>query len=120
MSSIPPLFGQFELNYKYNKLEFGADFRFNSKKNIKDFNLTEGIDNHDLTPIVDSNAISDINKYYGSPSWSTLGINGKYIVDQNLSFQARISNLLDEHYMEFASGISAPGRNISISFLANF
>jgi len=27
---------------------------------------------------------------------------------------------LDEHYMEFASGISAPGRNISISFLANF
>ena len=120
MSSIPPLFGQFELNYKYNKLEFGADFRFNSKKNIKDFNLTEGIDNHDLTPIVDSNATSDINKYYGSPSWSTLGINGKYIVDQNLSFQARISNLLDEHYMEFASGISAPGRNISISFLANF
>jgi|TARA_B110000238_G_scaffold194396_1_gene232189 hemoglobin/transferrin/lactoferrin receptor protein len=120
MSSIPPLFGQFEVNYKMEKLELGVDFRFNSKKNIEDFNFTEGIDNHDLTPIVDANATSDAARFYGSPSWNTLGFNGRYTFNDNLSFQARIANLFDEHYIEFASGVSAPGRNISVSFLATF
>ena len=56
MSSIPPLFGKFEINYTLHKLEFGANFRFNSKKDISEFNFTEGIDNHELTPIVDPTA----------------------------------------------------------------
>ncbi|MCL7752765.1 TonB-dependent receptor [Polaribacter sp. Z022] len=120
MSSIPPLFGQFELNYKKDKIELGANIRFNSKKDIADFNFTEGIDNHDLTPIVDANATNDIDKYYGSPSWMTIGVNGSYLLNDNLSVQARLNNVFDEHYIEFASGVSAPGRNLSVSVLANF
>ena len=120
MSSIPPLFGQFEVNYKKNKIELGAAIRFNSKKDIADFNFTEGIDNHDLTPIVDENATNDLAKFYGSPSWVIFGVNGSYSVSDNFSVQARLDNLLDEHYIEFASGISAPGRNLSVSFVASF
>lgn len=120
MSSIPPLFGQFELNYKKDKIALGAEFRFNSKKDIEDFNFTEGIDNHDLTPIVDANATNDEDKYYGSPSWMTFGLNGSYDVSENFSVQARFNNVFDEHYVEFASGISSPGRNLSVSFMANF
>ena len=120
MSSIPPLFGQFEVNYKNDRLELGAALRFNSKKDITDFNFREGIDNHDLTPIVDENATTDENKFYGSPSWMTLGVNGSYVLNTNLSLQARLDNLLDEHYIEFASGVASPGRNLSISFVANF
>mgnify|MGYP000091131125 CR=1 FL=1 len=120
MSSIPPLFGQFEVNYQKNNIEIGADFRFNSKKDIEDFNFREGIDNHELTPIVNENAISDVDKFYGSPAWFTLGFSGKYVLNQYFSVQARLSNLFDEHYIEFASGISAPGRNLSVSFVANF
>jgi hemoglobin/transferrin/lactoferrin receptor protein len=120
MSSIPPLFGQFELNYSADKFQLGADIRFNSKKDITDFNLPEGIDNHDLTPIVDDTAIDDLDKYFGSPSWYTFGFSGRYEVNTNWSVQARITNLFDEHYREFASGISAPGRNLSVSLIANF
>ncbi len=120
MSSIPPLFGQFEINYKYKKLEIGGNLRFNSKKDIKDFNLSEGIDNHDLTPIVDYDATKDENKYYGTPSWVTIGLRGKYIVSSNLYLQAILGNIFDEHYIEFASGVASPGRNLSISFTANF
>lgn len=120
MSSIPPLFGQFEMSYKKDKIELGADIRFNSKKDIKDFNIPEGIDNHDLTPIVDASATNDLDKFYGTPSWMTIGLNGSYIVNTNFSVQARLSNLFDEHYIEFASGVSAPGRNVSVSFVANF
>ena len=120
MSSIPPLFGQFELNYKKNKVELGANIRFNSKKDIADFNFTEGIDNHDLTPIVDANATNDEDKYYGSPNWMTVGVNGRYLLNDNFSVQARLNNLFDEHYIEFASGVSSPGRNLSVSVVANF
>jgi hemoglobin/transferrin/lactoferrin receptor protein len=120
MSSIPPLFGQFEVNYKKDRTEVGAALRFNSKKDIADFNFTEGIDNHDLTPIVDVNAVNNENIYYGSPSWISVGVNGSYIVTKNLSVQARLDNLFDEHYIEFASGVSSPGRNLSVSFVANF
>ena len=79
MSSIPPLFGQFSINYKKDKIELGSVVRFNAKKNIEDFNFTEGIDNHELTPVVDQNATNDIDKFYGSPSWITLGVNGRYV-----------------------------------------
>ena len=120
MSSIPPLFGRVEIHYKKEKIEFGAALKFNSKKDIEDFNITEGIDNHDLTPIVDSNAIIYTEKYYGLPGWMAIGISSNYLLNDTFSIQARLDNIFDEHYIEFASGISAPGRNVSVSFLANF
>jgi hemoglobin/transferrin/lactoferrin receptor protein len=120
MSSIPPLFGQFAINYTKDKIELGTVLRFNSKKDIEDFNFTEGIDNHELTPVVDATTTNDKDKFYGSPSWMTLGINGRYLVNDTFSVQARLDNILDEHYIEFASGVSSPGRNLSISFTADF
>ena len=120
MSSIPPLFGKFEISFRKDKLELSADFRFNSKKDIKSYNISEGIDNHEQTPIIDSNATNDVDKYYGTPSWQTVGLNGKYNVNQNFWVQGKITNLFDEHYKEFASGISAPGRNFSVSINATF
>ena len=120
LSSIPPLFGQFDVNYTDNKIQIGTSFRFNSKKDIADFNFTEGIDNHDLTPIIDENALEDIDKYYGSPSWFAFGINSSYTFNENWKLQGRISNLFDQHYREFASGISAPGRNFSFSLITVF
>jgi hemoglobin/transferrin/lactoferrin receptor protein len=120
MSSIPPLFGQFDINYKNDKIEVGAAIRFNKKKNIDDYNFTEGIDNIEETPIINPTATEDIDTYFGTPSWYTFGVNAKYTLNDHLSVQARITNLLDEHYKEFASGISAPGRNVSLSIFATF
>jgi hemoglobin/transferrin/lactoferrin receptor protein len=120
LSSIPPLFGQFEVTYRAYKIELGAAIRFNSQKDVEDFNVTEGIDNLDLTPIVDESATDDKEIYFGSPSWVTLGLNGRYIISTNFSIRARLDNLLDEHYIEFASGVASPGRNLSVSFRANF
>lgn len=120
MSSIPPLFGKFEISYRKNRLEISADYRFNSKKDIKDYNISEGIDNHVQTPIINPNATNAVDKYYGTPSWQTVGLNGKYDVTQNFWVQGKISNLFDEHYKEFASGVSAPGRNFSVAIHATF
>jgi len=120
LSSIPPLFGQFDVNFMNKKFQLGTSFIFNSKKDIVDFNFTEGIDNHDLTPIVNENAIQDVDKYFGSPSWVTLGFNSSYTFNKNWKLQGIISNVFDQHYREFASGISAPGRNFSFSLITVF
>ena len=120
LSSIPPLFGQFDLNYVDDKLQLGASFRFNSKKDITDFNITEGIDNHDLTPVVDPNATEEVDIYFGSPSWMTLGFNSSYAFNDHWRLQGMIGNVFDQHYREFASGISAPGRNFSFSLITTF
>lgn len=120
MSSIPPLFGRFELNYSKNKFEGGANLVFNAKKDITDYNLDEGIDNHQQTPIINETATKDIDTYYGTPSWMTVGLYAKYIVNDNISVQTQFTNLFDEHYKEFASGVSAAGRNISVSLVTNF
>ncbi len=120
LSSIPPLFGRFDLNYSKGKLEAGANMVFNAKKDIKDYNLIEGIDNQEQTPIVDENATNDEDKYYGTPSWMTFGLYGKYEVNSNITIQTQLTNLFDQHYKEFASGVSAPGRNVSVSLITQF
>ena len=120
MSSIPPLFGRFEVSYRKNKIELTANYKFNSKKDIKNYNISEGIDNHVQTPIVDATATAAIDKYYGTPSWSTFGVNGRYTVNEKFTVQGTVSNIFDEHYKEFASGVSAPGRNFSVSIQATF
>ena len=120
LSSIPPLFGQFDINYTDKKLQLGTSVRFNSKKDISTFNLSEGIDNHDLTPVVNENASNDLDMYFGSPSWISFGLNSSYIFNKNWKLQTIVSNIFDEHYREFASGISAPGRNFSFSLITTF
>lgn len=120
LSSIPPLFGQFDINYSADKLQLGATLRFNSKKDISDFNFTEGIDNHDLTPIINPSATEDIDIYYGSPSSATLGFNSSYEFNENWKLHGVVGNIFDQHFREFASGISAPGRNFSFSLITTF
>lgn len=120
MSSIPPLFGRFEVSYRKHKIELTANFRFNAKKDISDYSISEGIDNHVQTPIVNATATSEVEKYYGTPSWSTFGFNGRYSVSENLTIQGTVTNIFDEHYKEFASSISSPGRNFSLAIQANF
>lgn len=120
MSSIPPLFGNFEINYTYKKVEAGVNLRFNARKEIIDYNFSEGIDNHQETPVLNLVFKGNSDKYFGSPSWTTIGLFGKYTVNKHFAVQGQIDNLFDEHYKEFASGISASGRNFSISFFTDF
>lgn len=115
LSSIPPLFGRVELNYNKNRTEAGIFIDFNARKKQKDYNLTEGIDNIEQTPYLYSE-----NEYYGSPSWQTINFYFRYKATKNIDFLAAFDNVLDVHYKEFASAISAPGRNISITVMGSF
>ncbi|MCX6163570.1 MAG: TonB-dependent receptor [Ignavibacteriae bacterium] len=51
----------------------------------------------------------------GMPSWYTLNIGAAYQLTPNFQIQARLDNILDKNYRVFASGLNAPGRNLSIT-----
>lgn len=114
LSSIPPLFGSIEIGYSNNRFETALNFKFNSAKKLADYNLIEGIDNVVQTPLNESTG-----QYYGTPSWNTINFYSKYQVSNTVQFQFMIDNIFDQHYKEFASAISAPGRNFSFSILVN-
>ncbi len=112
LSSIPPIFGDVEFNYTLQKFQTGLIYRFNTAKKLADYNLEEGIDNIEQTPLVVA-----IGNYYGTPKWSTLNFNTHYVFSDKLSVSFKIDNIFDIHYREFASSISAPGRNYIMSMI---
>jgi hemoglobin/transferrin/lactoferrin receptor protein len=120
MSSIPPFFGNLGLTYSMKNFEFDLEYEFNGAKLPGKYNIFEGIDNIDQTPIVEKDAIADVDKYAGTPSWEVLNLSVFYEVRSDLELQFRTSNIFDLHYKDFASGISAPGRNFSTSILYQF
>lgn len=115
LSSIPPIFGSFDINYNHNKFETGINFIFNGRKKLEDYNISEGIDNIEETPF-----IIDKDAYYGTPSWQTLNFYSRYKATKNIDLLLNIDNIFDRHYKEFASAISAPGRNFSFTILGSF
>ena len=115
LSSIPPLFGNLEFNYSKNRVESGASLIFNGRKKASDYNISEGIDNIDQTPFIPSE-----NAYFGSPSWFTINYYLRFKTSKNIDLLLNLDNIMDQHYKEFASAISAPGRNISISVIGSF
>ncbi len=115
LSSIPPIFGNIELNYVKNRIESGFSFVFNGRKKLEDYNISEGIDNIEETPF-----IIDKDEFYGSPSWLTFNFYARLKATKNIDLLVNVDNIFDQHYKEFASAISAPGRNFSFTILGSF
>jgi len=115
LSSIPPLFGNLLVGYKRDKLEVNVGYEYNAAKKPKDYNLDEGIDNIQQTPVINEESDNALEKYAGTPSWEVFNVSTSYELFRNIDFQFQVDNVFDTHYKEFASGISAPGRNFSAS-----
>lgn len=109
LSSIPPLYGNFSIGVYKPKFNVVFDYKFSLQKNLKEYNLTEGIDNLDETP-----------NELGTPAWQVFDLNSNYFFNPYLRIQVQLQNLLDVHYKEFGSSISAPGRNLSASVAYSF
>jgi outer membrane receptor protein involved in Fe transport len=112
LSSIPPFFGSFSLTYTKPLFETRFYTCFNGRKKLKDYNLSEGIDNIEETPFIVSTG-----EYYGTPAWITLNFYFKRKLSKTIDIQMSVNNMLDQHYKEFASSISAPGRNFTFSVI---
>lgn len=102
LDHIPPVFGQAGIRWQRKQLRAEANILFNGAKRLKDYNLT-GEDNIIYaTP-------------QGMPGWYTLNLRSSYQLSRLLMVQVNLENLLDRNYRVFASGISGPGRNLSVN-----
>ena len=51
----------------------------------------------------------------GYPSWYTLNARISSTINSKLNLAISLNNIFDVHYKTFASGISAPGRNLGVT-----
>jgi hemoglobin/transferrin/lactoferrin receptor protein len=109
---VAPIFGRTTLSFKHRK--FRSDFfvAYNGKMDMKDFPLTDLQDNAIFA--------KDENGNPFTPAWYTLNFKIAYYPNKNMSVAAGIENITDQLYRSFASGISASGRNFTLTLRANF
>ena len=104
LAHIPPVYGRTKLGFKLDNLAIQSIFRYNMSKDISQFGGTA--DNPDLaTP-------------KGALGWHTWNLYTELTLN-NMSFSLGLENILDSHYRLFASGVSAPGRNLIFSVRGN-
>lgn len=107
LDHVPPTYGR--VNLKRQSPKWTADFwvLFNGWKRLADYNLN-GEDNLQY-------ATPD-----GMPAWYTLNLKSSFQLKKQIQLQVALENILDTNYRYFASGISASGRNLSLSLKASF
>jgi hemoglobin/transferrin/lactoferrin receptor protein len=105
LDHIPPMFGQTSLFFRFKKFESQVYARYSTNKALKDYSPS-GEDNlNQATP-------------NGMPGWVTFNVKAMYTITKNFSVNLGVENLFDTHYRVFASGISAPGRNVFVTLRA--
>ncbi len=110
LDHIPPMFGKTGMQLNLKKFSGEAFAMYNGAKAKKDYNL-QGEDNqlYSLDPV---------NGY--NPAWITVNARVGYQVNKILQLQVSVENILDQNYRYFASGLSAPGRNLIATLRARF
>ena len=107
LAHIPPTNIISSINYKYHNQSFSLSSHYNALKKASEYDVG-GVDNiEEATPI-------------GNPSWYTISLNYRIAIDKNLIFIAGVKNIMDTHYKTFGSGISASGRNFTLSLQSKF
>ena len=107
LDHIPPVFGKAALKYSRKRYDVEFFTIYNGWKYLDKYNA-DGEDNAQY-------ATAD-----GMPAWYTLNLRTSILITQKLTIQLACENILDRNYRHFASGFSAPGKNLIASLRASF
>ncbi len=102
LDHIPPVYGKCAFMYISKKIQSEFNLMFNGWKFVRDYNMF-GEDNFSFAT------------EHGMPAWMTLNLLTSYSINQNFQLNAGVENILDQNYRQFASNISAAGRNFKLS-----
>jgi hemoglobin/transferrin/lactoferrin receptor protein len=106
LDHVPPVTGRFGMKYEKTRWYTELYSIYNSRKRLIDYN-PNGEDNIQYsTPT-------------GTPSWYTVNFRTGVTIAKHIMIQAGVENILDKNYRYFASGISAPGRNLVLAIRYN-
>lgn len=107
LDHIPPMFGKTSVQYRSKLLTTEITAAYNGWKRLENYNA-DGEDNAQYATA------------QGMPSWFILNWRASVAIHQSLTAQVAIENIFDRNYRYFASGFSAPGRNLILSLRATF
>ena len=139
LSHIPPVYGRTSLSYEGKKWRVEGVVRYNRAKQENEYADTDITLDPDTGQIleIDRTGTSDniletgtcnlvhrngINQYAcaGSLGWITYNFYSSFQLGKAITLDFAVENILDVHYRNFGSGISAPGRNFITTFRAKF
>ncbi len=107
LDHIPPIFGKAGISLTIKKFRGEVYVMYNGWKHIEDYN-PNGEDNEQYATA------------YGMPAWQTLNFKSAWQINRYAQLQVALENILDQNYRVFASGISAPGRNLVVTLRGTF
>lgn len=102
-----PLFGRVAVGYKCDRLIVEAFTAFQAECSADDMPEEEKEKTEFYALDKEGNAYS--------PGWITLNLRASYRFAKGLSVNATLENLTDRRYRPYSCGISAPGRNMTVS-----
>jgi hemoglobin/transferrin/lactoferrin receptor protein len=102
LDHIPPLHGKTSVAYEQGRFSAEVFALYNGWKTLREYNPF-GEDNLQYATAL------------GMPGWYTLNLRGGVAVHRYLYIQSALENVMDVNYRQFASGISAPGRNFVLT-----
>lgn len=109
---VSPIFGNFHLIYKSDKLKFDVFTNYNGSITFE--NLAPSERSKAYLYAIDTNG----NPY--APSWFTLNARSSVEITKKINLTASLENITDKRYRSYSSGISAPGRNIILGLNCSF
>ena len=109
LDHVPPVYGRAGLEYQAKKFRMEAYVVFNGWKRLRDINTAPGSEDNLVYTTPD-----------GVPTWYTMNVRGSYAFNTSIALQVGLENIADDFYRVYASGTSAPGRNLTVSLRANF
>lgn len=107
---IAPTFGSTTVSYQGKKLRAIAYVNYQGHVRFEDLALTERADAHLYA--------KDSNGNPHAPAWTTWNVKGSYTVGPHVTVDVGVENIFDKRYRPYASGISAPGRNLIFALRA--
>jgi len=107
LGHIPPEFGRISFKYKKSKYDFEAYSKYNTFKRLKDY-----------SPYSEDK--TDEATIAGTPGWFTINARLAYEPVPSMQLIAEVENILDKHYIPFASGVSGSGRNLKLTLRTDF
>ena len=107
-----PLFGRAAVGFSNERLNVEAFVNFQAECSAGDMPEEE----REKTEIYAQDA--DGNAY--SPGWVTFNVRASYRFSKELSLNATLENIADRRYRPYSCGISAPGRNVTMSLSYKF
>ena len=106
------------MHYTKTQWKLQAQWEFNSAKQPEKYSRG-GEDGLEETPFLGDFG-NDLLNFAGSPAWQIINLTGSHQLSEKTLLNFGLHNIFDIHYRPFASGISAPGRNLSLGFKMDF